>query len=182
MSVELSVRLHKRFTLRTLLQRTRELSGLGEDVAMQVMTPEAFRRSAPPLVATFDLLELACGPGVAEQPEPAVRLAVGDGVTDLVWVDTSDVPDPESGVWLFAYATWRNEASLLLCTYVAIAAAQLGHSVIVDESSLLGRGRLVPPETLFEALERASDRLGGAPGSEAYAAAVLTQVRGRAGR
>jgi hypothetical protein len=162
MSVTLDVRLDERFTLRALLDRTRTLTG--DDVQMH---------GSP-----ADTLGLSCGPGV-EQPDVILRLMAGDGVADLSWVDTSDQPDPETGVWMAAEATWRNEASILLCACTAVAAAQLGRSVVVDESSLLGHGRLVPPEVLLEALRRAAGETAGEPGSEAYAAAVLTRVRGR---
>lgn len=171
MSAELAVRVERAFPVLHLLERTRLLTGLGEDLQVLALGPDVIRNDVPPDLAPAAVL-------AADRPEDWLRLAARGTVADLLWTDTAD------GRWLTVSATWRTDASTLLATYAAIAAAQLSGSAVHDTDGLLDRPDPVDPAALLAELRQAVPvaLAAGAPTSEPYAVTLLRTVSASRGR
>lgn len=153
MGIEFSVKVNDAFTIAALALRAKNLlsSLLGYGLPQEVLIIGSARAymsagdKAQPLAKASSHSIVVPSSG-----SNTVVLAVSGGAVEVSFDDFGDSEDAELGKWVTVAADLeRAPTSYILAIAVALAAAQLTSGMVVDESGLLGGGRIRDPDELL---------------------------------
>jgi hypothetical protein len=120
---------------------------------VRLWKPEFRGRYAESPRASAELLGSMHGVGSPLVPGYLVMTPDGGAITGAVELDIGYAEDPEGGRWLsLTRQFYREPASHLLAIAVAVAAAELTGSPIIDEHADLTGHRLADPEAIVTRL------------------------------